>query len=183
MNLAARGLALAASIAFLIPICAFGPGSEREASTNAMADVIVTAAAAYEPLAALHGGKRFPKGAQLLLVHEGKGEPLVGGFAASADANVSFDAKRVLFAGKQAANGSWQIWELTLADHSRAQADCRRGRCDTAFLPACREAGVRATHFRMGFNLKRRELTRHGPFAPIDPQRRVRVPCAELLAR
>ncbi len=39
-------------------------------------------------------------------------------FAASADANVSFDGKRVLFAGKQAASDPWQIWELTLEDHS-----------------------------------------------------------------
>jgi hypothetical protein len=36
------------------------------------------------------------------------------GFAATADANVSFDGKSVLFAGKQAAGDPWQIWELTL---------------------------------------------------------------------
>jgi hypothetical protein len=33
-------------------------------------DVIVTAAKVYAPLAALRGGERFPKGAQLLLVHD-----------------------------------------------------------------------------------------------------------------
>ena len=48
----------------------------------------------------------------------GKAEPLVTGFAATADANVSFDGKTVLFAGKQAASDPWQIWELTLADRS-----------------------------------------------------------------
>jgi len=58
------------------------------------------------------------RGAQLLLVLEGKAEPLLTGFAASADANLSFDGKRVLFAGKQAANDPWQIWEMTLADRS-----------------------------------------------------------------
>jgi hypothetical protein len=42
----------------------------------------------------------------------------VKGFAATADANVSFDGKSVLFAGKQAAGDPWQIWELTLADGS-----------------------------------------------------------------
>jgi hypothetical protein len=44
----------------------------------------------------------FPKGAQLLLVHAGKAEPLVTGFAATADANVSFDGKTVLFAASKA---------------------------------------------------------------------------------
>ncbi|MGB7547698.1 MAG: hypothetical protein WBM14_08110, partial [Terracidiphilus sp.] len=78
----------------------------------------MTAAPVYEPLAELRGGERFPKGAQLMLFHEGKAEPLVAGFAATADANVYFDGKLVLFAGKQAADDPWQIWELTLQDHS-----------------------------------------------------------------
>jgi hypothetical protein len=47
------------------------------------ADVIVTAAPVYAPLAALKGGERFPKGAQLLLIHAGNAEPLVTGFAAA----------------------------------------------------------------------------------------------------
>ena len=51
----------------------------------------------------LRGGERFPKGAHLLLMHEGGAEPLVPEFAASADASVSFDGGRVLFAGKKAA--------------------------------------------------------------------------------
>ena len=42
-------------------------------------------------------------------------------FAATADANVSFDAKTVLFSGKKAAGDPWQIWELTLADHAVRQ--------------------------------------------------------------
>jgi hypothetical protein len=81
-------------------------------------DMIVTAAPVYVPLAELRGQERFPKGAQLLLVHAGKAEPLVAGFWASADANVSFDAQTVLFAGKRNAGNPWQIWELTLKDRS-----------------------------------------------------------------
>jgi hypothetical protein len=80
--------------------------------------MIVTAAPVYVPLAELRGQQRFPKGAQLLLVHAGKAERLVAGFAASADANVSFDAQTVLFSGKQNASDPWQIWELTLKDRS-----------------------------------------------------------------
>jgi len=94
---------------------ALGPPS---AQTSVGADIIVTAAPAYAPLAALTGGERFPQGAQLLLIHDGKAEPLAANFYAAADANVSFDGKRVLFSGKQNANDAWQIWEMTLAERS-----------------------------------------------------------------
>jgi hypothetical protein len=83
-----------------------------------VSDFIVTAAPVYKSLAELRGQERFSKGAQLLLVHAGKPEPLVSGFAASADANVSFDGKTVLFAGKRSAGDPWQIWELTLKDRT-----------------------------------------------------------------
>jgi hypothetical protein len=117
MRSRARVLALVVAVAFLIPVCGFSP-DPAQAPT---ADIVVTAAPVYEPLAALRGPgqsyERFPKGAQLLLIHQGKATPLVPEFAASADANVSFDGKAVLFAGKQAAGDPWQIWELTLATH------------------------------------------------------------------
>ena len=106
-----------ACFAMLIPICGFAPDSSQELKN----DVIVTATPAYDALAALRGGERFPKGAHLLILHEGKAEPLVPDFAASADANVAFDAKKILFAGKKAAADPWIIWELTLADRSVRQ--------------------------------------------------------------
>jgi hypothetical protein len=118
MSSASRVLTIVASAALLIPVCGFAPNTAPSSVTEIGADLIVTAAPAYEPLAALRGEERFPKGAQLMIVHEGKAEPLMAGFAASADANVSFDGKTVLFAGKQAASDPWQIWELTLADRS-----------------------------------------------------------------
>jgi hypothetical protein len=98
-------------------ICGFAPNPSQKLSP----DVIVTAAPAYEPLAALRGGERFPKGAHLLLIHEGNAEPLVPEFASSADASVSFDGASVLFAGKEAAGDPWQIWEMTLADRKVRQ--------------------------------------------------------------
>jgi hypothetical protein len=98
-------------------ICGFAPNPSQKLS----ADVIVTAAPAYEPAAALRGGERFPKGAHLLLIHEGNAEPLVPEFASSADASVSFDGASVLFAGKKAAGDPWQIWEMTLADRKVRQ--------------------------------------------------------------
>ena len=82
--------ALAATVPvamMLTPVC----GPQTNADRSAIPDFIVTAAPEYVPLAELRGQERFPKGAQLLFVHAGEAEPLVSGFAASADANVSFD--------------------------------------------------------------------------------------------
>ncbi len=118
MNSALRVLWIGASISLLIPLCAFTPNAAQSSRAAFRADFIVTSAPVYVPLAELRGQERFPEGAQLLLVHDGKAEPLVKGFAATADACVSFDGKMVLFAGKQVANDPWQIWELMLADHS-----------------------------------------------------------------
>ncbi len=88
-------------------------------SARALApDFIVTAAPVYKPLAELRGGERFPEGAQLLLVHEGKATILVPDFVASADADLSYDGKSVLFAGKRTLGDRWQIWEVNLANHS-----------------------------------------------------------------
>jgi hypothetical protein len=98
----------------LLPTCGF----KLKPAENLGADIIVTSAPVYEPLAALRGQERFPKGAQLLLLHQGVAHPLLTGFSASADANVSFDGTKVLFAGKQNAGDPWQVWELMLADHS-----------------------------------------------------------------
>ncbi len=110
----AKIFVVAVCAVMLAPLCAFAPSVTNKVG----ADFIVTAAPIYAPLAELHGRERFPRGAQLLLVHDGKAEPLVTGFADTADANISFDAKRVLFAGKRSAADPWQIWELTLNDGS-----------------------------------------------------------------
>ena len=118
MKSPARVLAMAALVLLLIPVCGF----LQDPAQTLDADIIVTAAPVYDPLAALKSGERFPKGAQLLLLHAGKAEPLVQGFAAAADANVSFDAQTVLFAGKRTASDPWQIWELTLKDRSVRKA-------------------------------------------------------------
>jgi len=118
MKSPAQVLAVPALALSLLP--AFGLASETPKLPSA--DVIVTSAPSYLPLApfgsAGHSGDRFPKGAQLQLIHAGKAQPLVNGFAATADAQVSFDGKCVLFAGKQNPADSWQIWELKLADRS-----------------------------------------------------------------
>jgi hypothetical protein len=93
-------------------------GSSVSPATRIATPIIVTAAPVYEALAGLHGAERFPLGAHLMRIEEGSAEPLVNGFYATADADVSFDATHVLFAGKQSSTSPWQIWELTIADHS-----------------------------------------------------------------
>jgi hypothetical protein len=146
----------------LFLLCGFGPDRADEAGT----DFIVTAAPAYEPLAALRGQERFPRGAQLLLVHEGKPEPLVAGFAATADANVSFDGKSVLFAGKRNASDPWQVWELALADRSTRQLTS--GTADTIrplYLPGSRF--VYAQRTPNGFQLNSASLD---PTQPANQQ-------------
>ncbi len=151
MSVGFRVLCAAGCVAMLTLICGFASNPSQKID----ADVIVTAAPAYEPLAALKGGERFPKGAQLLLIHEGKAEPLMPEFAASADASVSFDGESVLFAGKKTAGDPWQIWELTLADRKvrqvAASGTMRSGRC------ICRGGGwcMRSGRSR-GFSLSRR---------------------------
>lgn len=74
--------------------------------------VIFTAAPVYDSLAALAGGERFPRGAQLMALRGGRVEPLTRDLAASVDADVAFDGKAILFAGKKKADDPWQIWML-----------------------------------------------------------------------
>ena len=167
MKSTARGLAIAVVLALLIPVCGSAPNTVPSAAASIGSDVIVTAAPAYEPLAALQGGERFPKGAQLLLVHDGAPEPLVKGFAASADANISFDGKRVLFAGKQAASDPWQIWEMTLADRSvRKMIAGVSDAIRPFYLPAGRL--VYAQRTEQGFQLEAAGKDATNAFAAID---------------
>jgi hypothetical protein len=162
-------------VALLIPFCESAPNAAQglglKGGLAIGADVIVTAAPVYEPLAALRGPdqnlERFPKGAQLLLIHAGQAQPLLTGFAASADANVSFDGKRVLFAGKQASGDPWQIWELTLADRSvrKLIAGASDG-IRPFYLPAGRL--VYAQRTPQGFQLEAAGKDASDLFAPID---------------
>jgi len=156
----------AALLVYLLSVCGFGSVSARGAMEN---DVIVTAAPAYAPLAALHGGERFPKGAQLLLVHDGNAQPLITGFYAAADANVSFDCQRVLFAGKKTARDAWQIWEMSLNDRSLRLLIAGDGDAIRPFyLPYGRL--VYARHIGKTFRMEAAGRDGSTAVAPIDAQ-------------
>ena len=79
-----------------------------------LSSFLYTAAKSYEPLAWLRGGERFPSGAGIFLQDSRGHRALLPDFASTADAIVSFDAQRVLFAGKVHASDPWQIWEVSL---------------------------------------------------------------------
>jgi hypothetical protein len=108
------GSAIAAGVAVVLLLCGFG----QQTAPVLHSPVIATATASFDEQAAVRGEERFPRGAHLVVVRNGHAEPLVEGYAATADADVSFDGNKVLFAGKRDAAESWAIWELTLADHS-----------------------------------------------------------------
>ncbi len=86
---------------------------------------VYTEAPRYDAHATLSGGERFPAGARLKLFSNGGSRPITPGFAASADAAVSFDAMRVLFAGKRRPGDPWQIWEMPLGAAPRLTAPRR----------------------------------------------------------
>ncbi len=97
----------------------FGVSSLNPTSASSVVvPIIVTGAPEYDALAALHGGERFPSGSQLMSFSEGKPSPLVSGFAATADAQISFDGKSVLFASKHLPNDPWQIYEIQIGKNS-----------------------------------------------------------------
>jgi len=100
----------------LLALCTLAPRTPAEASPVADSpSILYTAAKHYEPLAWMRGADRFKFGATIFLLDLQGRHPLVPSFAASADPTVSFDGQRVLFAGKRAAEDSWQIWEILLA--------------------------------------------------------------------
>lgn len=76
---------------------------------------LYTASKTYEPLSWMHGADRFSSGGTVFVRDVHGQHALVADFAASADPAVSFDGQRVLFAGKQSEQDSWQVWEIALA--------------------------------------------------------------------
>ena len=74
--------------------------------------LVYTFAPQYDADAWLRGGERFPSGAHLIVGGKTATRVLVTGFAATADANVSFDGTRILFAGKHDSGDHWDIWEV-----------------------------------------------------------------------
>lgn len=103
----------------LVCLCLLAATEFTKVDAGPSADVqpapfLYTAARHYEVLAWMRGGERFPSGATVFVQDSAGEHPLVPDFAVSADPSVSFDGQRILFAGKQKAQDSWQVWEIAL---------------------------------------------------------------------
>jgi len=103
-------------VACLVLLWASGLAKKAvEASGSDSQSFLYTVAKQYSPLAWMQGGERFPAGANIFLSDAQGKRPFVASFAASADASVSFDGQRLLFAGKLKLQDPWQIWETAVA--------------------------------------------------------------------
>lgn len=102
------------SLVILAGIIGFGPTFSVLSSGPDSPAFLFTVAKRYELLAWVRGADRFNSSANIFLQDANGRRPLLPRFAASADPTVSFDGKRVLFAGKQKAEDHWQIWEVAL---------------------------------------------------------------------
>jgi hypothetical protein len=134
----------------------------------ATAPVVFTQAPRYTPSAL----ERFPNGAALHIYANGKDTVLVAGFAASADASVSFDGHRVLFSGKARPGDRWQIWEVPLSGGTPRRVIATTDDCITPFyLPADRIVFARRT--AAGYQLQTAPLPGGAPvpltYAPGRP--------------
>lgn len=101
-------------LAFALLLLVSGPAEPAGENHTAATPLLYTVAKTYEPLAWLRGQERFPSGAAIFLSSQNGHQPLVPGFADSADPSISFDGQKVLFAGKAHADNPWQIWEIDL---------------------------------------------------------------------
>ncbi len=93
--------------------------------------LLFTAAPHFDATAWVRAGERFPQGSKIIVASGAGQRTLAAGFFAAADPEVSFDARRVLFAGKQRREDRWQIWEAPLAGGppkriTRFEEDCIR---------------------------------------------------------
>jgi hypothetical protein len=94
---------------------------------------IYVAAPKYETLAWMRGRDRFPRGAKLF-IHDANGQrALIPDFSASADPALSFDANRLLFAGKKTSHDRWQIWEMNLPGGTPRPLTSSPGNCIRPF--------------------------------------------------
>jgi Hydrazine synthase alpha subunit middle domain len=102
-------------------------------------EIVFTAAKTFNPEAWIRGGERFPLGAGLY-IRDSKGQrQLFPAFTASADANVSFDGTRILFAGKRRLTDHWQIWETSIRGAEVKQITNCKDQCVRPFyLPDSR---------------------------------------------
>jgi Hydrazine synthase alpha subunit middle domain len=120
-------------ISFFLSVVSFA------AVTPNTPSVIFTATKGFNSEAWIRGGERFPVGAHLW-IRDSKGQrQLFPAFTVSADANVSFDGTRILFAGKRRPDDHWQIWEASInGDDPKQITNCKDQCIRPLYLPDAR---------------------------------------------
>lgn len=126
---------------------AISPGKPAAATADkGLPSLLYTRAKTYDSSAWMRGADRFPEGATIFVRDEIGIHPLVAGFVASADPNVSFDGQRVLFSGKEHPQDPWQIWEVALDGDSPRRISAGSEDCVRPFyLPEDRLVYARRT--------------------------------------
>lgn len=116
MNRLARTVARVKSSWILVAGCGLLGVLAAIASSDAPRSpaYVYTATARFDADAWSCGQERFPQGAAIRVISEAGARDLAPGFFASADPEVSFDGRSVLFAGKPRRVDPWQIWETSL---------------------------------------------------------------------
>ena len=123
-----RGLLLCCLL--MLPL-AFSVSQNTTPQTSLSTPLLYTVARDYQPLAWIQGGDRFPDGASISIQQGISRKHFIPSFAATADPNVSFDGKNVLFSGKRNPIDHWQVWEVSAIGGkprqiTRCQDDCIR---------------------------------------------------------
>lgn len=89
-----------------------------------------TAAEKQGPLADGMLRQPFGDGARIVLWHPGTNpQPLVTGFHSACDPHVSFDGRKILFAGKRKAKDNWDIFEIAVDGTGLRQITKGMGNC------------------------------------------------------
>jgi hypothetical protein len=72
----------------------------------------------------------------VVLAPDGSSTVLTAEFAAASDPSVSFDGKRILFAGKRAPQDKWDVWEMDIDGKNKQQITKNSGDCrEPKYLP------------------------------------------------
>jgi Hydrazine synthase alpha subunit middle domain len=154
-----RLLAISCALSFCASLVAL---QNRSTHKSHVSPLLYTAAREYQPLAWLRGADRFPRGAKVFLKSGNVSKPLAPGFFATADANISFDAKAALFSGKRHANDHWQVWEIAIPGGTPRQlTHCDENCVRPMYLPS--EQFVYAHQIAGRFVLEVASLNGSGP--------------------
>lgn len=143
-----RLVPIAGCVVLLSVACALWAGPSQEQSLR-NPRIIYTETKGFDALAWLHGGERFPNGANLFMLDGESSRSLIPSFFASADGAVSFDGNRVLFSGKQHPSDTWQIWEIPVVGGEPIRlTSCQEGCVFPLYLPEDRFVYAHRIHER-----------------------------------